>query len=425
MKNLKWIASSLVMIALVATIISGCKKDEKTFDLSTLTAGGVDLNGASSATGIPVDANIIATFSDDVDASTANSSNITLTKDFDNSNVALTITVSGKTITIDPQSDLGTGSLYKLNISAGVKSGEGVASSAISRTFTTSGTFAPSDYIAYWSFDEGSGNPQDATGNFNASSVTNITYVDAHNSLLGKAIQFDGSTSLVQVPNGAGLENSSAFSLSFWIYGDSVGHTNASGGLKGNFVMGAGFFRGFEIEMGAKFDYAKLGASYSVTGAATPTLTNDFFFNGDGMNKDNGGWQGIVTEADLTSSGGPAGLLAEKWAHFVVTFDAATELRSMYINGQLMETDDYHLWPDGDPFQTCTGLMFEPGATDLGPNFVFGFASDPSSTFWADTDFGNYANPDANHFKGMLDDVRIYHRALTQDEITAMYNSSK
>jgi hypothetical protein len=424
MKKQNLILSALLAIGIFATVMVGCKKDDEvtSITLSTLTAGGVDLNGATSATGVPVDANIVATFSTDVDAGTANTSTITLVREYDNSNVPITVSTSGKTVTIDPVDPLGDGTLYELTVGA-IKSSGGLAFSSTTRTFTTAGFFAPSGAIAAWNFDD---NADDIiTGAYSATSVTAITYATGRNATAGKAASFDGSTSLIQVPNAATLENSSNFSLSFWIYGDTLGHTNASGGLKGNFVMGAGFFRGMEIEMGAKFDYAKLGASYAVTGAATPTLTNDFFFNGDGMSKDNGGWQGIVYEKDLTSSGGITGLIQGKWAHVVVTYEAATGLRNMYMNGELMETDDFTLWPAGDPFTSATGLMFEPGATDLGPNFVFGFASDPSTTFWADTDFGNYANPDANHFKGMLDDVRIYHQVLTQDEISLMYNSGK
>ncbi|MBK7732518.1 MAG: hypothetical protein IPI37_07085 [Bacteroidales bacterium] len=40
-------------------------------------------------------------------------------------------------------------------------------------------------------------------------------------------------------------------------------------------------------------------------------------------------------------------------------------------------------------------------------------------------DWADYANSGNKHFKGQLDDIRIWHKALTENEITLMYNSEK
>ncbi len=110
------------------------------------------------------------------------------------------------------------------------------------------------------------------------------------------------------------MEDGPAITLSFWVYGDTLGHNNVNGGLKGNFVMGAGFFKGMEIECASDWSFIKLGASY-VAGA--DTVAPDFFVNADGADASHGGWQGIAFEKDLTSSGGIRGLMAEKWANVV------------------------------------------------------------------------------------------------------------
>ncbi|HUM47740.1 MAG TPA: Ig-like domain-containing protein [Chitinophagales bacterium] len=414
--------SSLVALALFAMLVQSCKKDEgpTSISLVSLSSGGVDLNGVSSATGVPADESIIATFSTDVDAATATSANIVLERQFDGSAVDISVSTAGSVVTINPTNDLYGGSLYTLTIGSGLKSSTGIAFTSTSRTFTTGGAFVPDGVIAHWSFED---NANDNVGTYNSINVVNVSYNASRNTNAGKAASFDGSTSLIEIPGAPSLQNSSALTLSFWVYGDTLGHTKSTGGLKGNFVMGAGFFRGMEIEMGAKLEWIKLGASYAVVGQPSPTTPNDFFFNGDGMDKDHGGWQGIAFEKDLTASGGPTGVFQGKWAHVVITYDAATQIRNLYVNSELMESDNFNLWPVGDALTTATGLMFEPNATDLGTNFVFGFATDIQTTFWDDTDFGNYGNPDAHHFKGMLDDVRIFHRAVTADEVTAMYNS--
>ncbi|MBA3648417.1 MAG: Ig-like domain-containing protein [Chitinophagales bacterium] len=428
MKKQKWSLITMVAMAIVLTAIMSCKKDNNNtaeFTLTGITANGTDLNGSSSATGVDPNSIFIVTFSTNVDASTVNSSNITLIRQSDDSTIATSTSTTGNTIRITPSTNLGSGNLYTLTLGAGIKSTDGVSFVQTTRTFTTLGAYAPVGEVAYWNFE---GNANDASGNgYNASASIAVNYVAGRNTTAGQAASFDGSTSIIEIPGGPALENTSTFTLSFWINGDTLGHRSSDSipFLKGNFVMGAGFFRGFEIECGATFNFCKFGASYAVTGAPTPTVANDFYVDGNGEDASHGGWQGILSEADLSSQGGFTGLLVGKWANIVITFDASTEIRKMYVNGALTETDDLHLWPAGDPLQTATGLEFEPNATDLGTDFVFGFAADRTTTFWNDTPFGNYASPNANHFKGLLDDVRIYHKVITDAEIAQMYSSGK
>ncbi|MBK9730054.1 MAG: Ig-like domain-containing protein [Chitinophagaceae bacterium] len=418
---MKWIMSSMVAIALFAILVQSCKKDEPVaLTLSSLTAGGVDLNGASSATGVPTDAAITASFSTAVDASTANTTNITLTRDYDNVSVDLTITTSGSTVTITPNDDLASGALYALSIN-NLKSTEGeVLSSAINRTYTTVGTFAPSGAVAYWNFEDGSVN--DLTGAYAATENTDVTFAASKSTVLGQAAYFNGKTTYIEYPGGPTLMNTDNFTLSFWVRAESAGHVDASGNPKGNFVLGTGFFKGFQFEIPGDYAWCKMAAQYD---CGTLTEGDDIFFPGDGLTKDNGGWQGCIFNKDLTGSGGVAALLKDTWANVVVMYDAAGKVGSMYINGELMKAQDFDLWPVPSNKLNCVGLKFDPLATDVGQGFVFGFAEDKSSALFSGEPWGNVNSPDSNHFQGWLDDVRVYHRVLTQDEITLMYNSSK
>ena len=128
---------SLIVIA-VGLTFSACKKDENApaLVLSSLKSGSTDLNGATSATGVSTTENIVAVFSTNVDATTANSTNIVLMNG--STVVATTITVSAATVTIDPTNDFVTGGLFTLSIN-GVKSDQGQALGALSVTFTTQG----------------------------------------------------------------------------------------------------------------------------------------------------------------------------------------------------------------------------------------------------------------------------------------------
>ena len=90
--------------------------------------GTIDLNAATAPTNVPVNPVITATFTTDVDATTATTSNVTLTEDYDNVSIPLTIAATGKVVTITPTANLANGALYKLAITNGLKATDGQAS---------------------------------------------------------------------------------------------------------------------------------------------------------------------------------------------------------------------------------------------------------------------------------------------------------
>jgi hypothetical protein len=92
----------------------------------------------------------------------------------------------------------------------------------------------------------------------------------------------------------------------------------------------------------------------------------------------------------------------------------------MYINGVKMKEQDFNLY--GVPMMNATGLHFigNPGNNSL----VFGFIQDKVNPTLSDS-WAVYSDPANNHFKGLLDDVAIYHSVLTPALITLMYNSGK
>ena len=223
--------------------------------------------------------------------------------------IALTISASGKVVTITPTANLANGALYKLAISTGLKATNGESLTAVNRSFTTLGSFLPAGLFAYWNFD---GNANDQTGVYNPATngITAITYVAGRNAASGQAAQFNGTTSLIQIPNGNGLINTSDFSLSFWINEDSTAKRD-------QFVMGLSAWFGFQFEINnngnGKLGECKLAAQYSLSDGTS--ASQDLWFNGGatGTTKDNGGWQGWTFCKDLSSNNGTGvnGLLAK------------------------------------------------------------------------------------------------------------------
>jgi hypothetical protein len=412
---------SVFMLMASIVLIDSCKKSNPTpLSLGTIMVGSIDLNAATAPTNVPVNPTITATFSTDVDVATATSSNITLTEDYDAVVIPVTIAVAGKVVTITPTANLANGALYKLAVTTALKATNGEALTAINRSFTTLGSFLPSGVFAYWNFD---GNANDQTGTYNAASagVTDVSYVAGRNAASGQAASFNGTTSMIQIPNGDVLGTTADFSLSFWMKDDTTAKRD-------QFVLGLSGWFGFQFEYNsniygtgatAQIGQCKLAAQYAYTGGST---SQDLWLDGTGATKDNGGWKGWTFSKNLVANGGTGvnGLLAQQWAQVVCTYDHATKIGSLYINGQLMKSQDFNLYDI--PLLNATGLKFAGNATNNA--LVFGFIQDkvnPTITdAWADPTVA--AN---GHYKGLLDDVAIYHSVLTPALITLMYNSGK
>lgn len=400
--------SSLLFVAVAFSImLTSCKKDPEPLALDSLMAGSIDLNGATSPNNVPVSPTIVANFNVAVDPATATTSNITMVQDYDDADVPLTVTVSGKTITIVPQASLGTGALYQLSFGAGLKSVDNLAITPFQRTFTTEGAFAPAGAIAHFTFED---NANDVVGAYDpvAADVIDITYTASRNAAAGKAATFNGTTSLIEVPNGDVLQNTSNFTVAFWMKTNSAEKTN------GHFVMGLAGWNGFQYEVFGDYTGSKFAIQYQ---HATGTAAEDMWFPALA----DLGWQGWSFAKSLTIAEMTA-LLMDNWINVVYTYNGPTKVGTLYFNGQKMKSMDFNLWPDGDIKRGVTGLKYAglPAGNQLALGFIQGRNNRTISDEWAD-----YALPGNNHFKGQLDDVRFWHKALTETEIGLMYNSEK
>lgn len=423
-KQVVLFSSLFIAMALMLGVASCKKKDNKnTFALSTLVAqligGNIDLNGALPSDQVPSNPTIVATFTLDVNAASVDSSTIILLRDWDKKNIPLSVKTSGTTITIIPKEELGNGAMFKLTF-PNVTSIDGETYASFVRTFKTIGTFVPAGQIAYWNFEN---NANDQVGTFNADSIINITYTASYKTAAGLAATFDGTTSIIEIPNGDQLSNTSEFSLCFWLKTNSINHVDADGNPKGHFVIGLGAFYGFQFEIQPTYAECKLGATYDC--GAPATNPHDLMFNGDGLTKDNGGWKACTFSKPLTPTPaeGMVALIKDKWVQVVFVFNGPTKVATMYFNGEKMKEEDFNL---ADPtLNAATGLKWAGLPPDVYPRLAFGFIKSRQGTLWATQPWGGYTLPTSNHFGGQLDDVRIFHRALNATEIDLMYASEK
>lgn len=388
-------------------MLSSCKKDPEPLALESIMAGTIDLNGATSPNNVPVSPTIVAVFNVDVDPATATTSNITMVQDYDDVDIPLTVSVSGKTITIVPQATLGTGALYQLSFGSGLMSTDALAITPFQRTFTTEGTFAPAGAIAHFTFED---NANDVIGTWDpvAADIIDITYTASRKDAAGKAATFNGTTSLIEVPNGDLIMNTNNFTIAFWMKTNSTDKTND------HFVMGLAGWNGFQYELKSNYAESKFAVQYQL---ATGTASEDMWFPALA----DLGFQGwtyarSLTEAELNA------LLKDVWVNVVYTFNGPTKVATLYFNGQKMKSFDFNLWDDTDAKNGVTGLKYAglAAGNQLALGFIQARANRTITDEWAD-----YANPANNHFKGQLDDIRFWHKALTETEIGLMYNSEK
>ena len=408
----KQILTLNVLLLAMVMLIGGvsCKKSSTTattFGLSAMMCGTINMNGATSPNNIPTNPTIVATFTVAVNAASVLNA-VTLIRSYDNASIAVTATVAGNTITIVPVSALGNGTLCSLNLAGTITSTDGQALGVITRTFTTIGTFIPDGMVAYYTFEN---TASDIMGNYNpkAGGVIGLTYAPSFSTAAGQAAKFDGATSLIEIPNGDALMLANDFTIEFWIKADSTKH--------GQFCMGLAGWYGFQFEIAGDYTWCKLAAQYK---CGTTSASQDLWFPGDGKTKDNGGWKGWTYCKDLTGSGGVKYYLASTWCNVVCRFTSSTKIATMYFNGVKMKEQDYNLYDA--PMPDATGLIYNGAAGNN--TFVFGFIQDYNNPTIPDS-WSDYTVPTNNHFKGLLDNVRIWHKSLTEQEIQMMYASEK
>jgi len=419
MKNTFKYTFILALLALSVVLLPSCSDDEPAnLILDSLTASEIDLNGAVSPTGIPNTPTITATFSTKLNVATVNSGTVKLIQDYNNTEVEITITVTENVVTVTPVNALGSGTLHELQLLAGIQSDKDQPLGVLNRTFTTSGTFSPAGIIAHWTFE---GNANDIVGNYNpsASAIVDITYTPSRNAAGGNAATFNGTTSIIEIPNADQLINTTDLTLSFWVKTKSEGHVDVNGNPKGHFVMGLGAFYGFQYEVFGGYDGSKFAFRYQLDGE---TAAEDMWLPSLATDATNGGWQGwdfarsVEPDAMMT-------LLKDQWLHVTYTFDSQDRKGTLYYNGQKMKSFD--LWPEGDVKRTASGLTWAGVAPEVVNELALGFVHSRAGTMWDNEPWGGYDFPGANHFGGQLDDIKFYHKVLSENEIVLMYDSEK
>ncbi len=423
MKKWKFLLATVLVTGVVGLYLGGCSSssDPSPLTLVTLkTDGGTDLAGATSATAIPLDAKVVATFNKAVNATTATSSSISI--QVNGVAIAATIDVVGAVVTITPTSNMATGTNHKVTITAALKATDGAGATAGEFTYKSFGppVVSPPQESMMLSYFDFNGGIVDATGAHtpDAADIHNITYVADRFGFDGLAASFNGTTSIAEIPGGDGYMVGPDFSISFWI--------KADGTKEAHFVLGLAAWYGFQFEiMGGPWTATdkgvKLATRYAIGGNPVQTDAEDTWWNAEPN-----GWQGSTFAKDVPAPDGVGLYFKDKWAHVVCTYKASTKVGSMYVNGEKVRQWDFNLWPacTAPCKAVATGVKFAGNTTGGGNKLALGFIQASGNRIVADA-WADPSDPANNHYKGLMDDLRIWKSALTEAEIIALNTAEK
>lgn len=211
--------------------------------------------------------------------------------------------------------------------------------------------------IAYWPFD---GNANDAVGDHDGS-VTGASLTTGIDNVDSTAYYFD-STDKIDVGDVTFLDGKSTMSVSMWLYTTSRDGTFISKGI----AHGNGVWLYY-------FDYA--GAN---------TIQFRYYANSGTASSNYGEWYFSVSDYFTLNN----------WYNVTFTVDLATETPHAYVNGTEILTVLKREYGTGIP----SSIANITGTMSIG------------------------ARPNSGHpFNGKIDEVRIYDRVLTEDEVGTLY----
>ncbi len=221
-------------------------------------------------------------------------------------------------------------------------------------------SYVPSNgLVGWWPFN---GNANDESGNGNHGTVNGATLTSDRNGAAGKAYSFDGVNDNIIVNDNDNLDLINDFTVSSWF---NLSSNNSSGGI--NMIL------------------AKRSNNI-------PDINGAFGGYGIWDVNDGSGRQVVCLQAssnagtqNYPSSNGD--VHKDKWYHFVASYNKSNDTLKYFLDGQVVFSKRLPL-----------GIV----------NTIYNLSIGSISNVWY-------------FFNGSLDDIAIYNRALTQQEITALY----
>jgi hypothetical protein len=238
--------------------------------------------------------------------------------------------------------------------------GQALSDAATVSVFSPVCTASPPGLVSWWA---GEGNGNDNMGTNNGSLVNGVGFKPG---VVGQAFRMNGTNQYVKIPKSASLDIRDQITIDFWMNSDP---SNAIGSAFEGLVTSDFYF----VEMDTTPGH--VGINFSIS-----TNNGGFFPSTSDLNE-----RGLIF---------PAG----EWHHVAATYDG-TNMQT-YLDGQ----------PSGNP---------RPWSGPISPMLANSFIAIGSED-------GRTTCPNCHgtrYYKGLIDEVDIFNRALSSNEIMAIYNS--
>jgi hypothetical protein len=263
--------------------------------------------------------------------------------------------------------------------------------------YNASNDVAKDANITKWSFE---GILKDSIGGITSTKDTADTYTTGRQGF-GQALKLKEGAYVVYGNAGTKIPALQSFTVSFWMYA-----ATSSGAARGIFSLNRtdDFWGNLDI--------------YQENYTADNTTV---FFKVHIYNDAAKSWKGQFTDMKIANAIG-------KWVHIAVTYDGGSSAFRVYANNQLQTINSAGNQPSTTPTLHGDDPAVNPSAT-YGPikflnatSMVIGtwqFQTNPSLTS------GAGSQPWAGSFLGAIDEFRIYNRALSATEVTALFKLEK
>lgn len=228
--------------------------------------------------------------------------------------------------------------------------------------------------VGYWPFN---GNANDESGIGNNGTADGATLTSDRFGNVNKAYNFDGLNDVINLPLNSGqIANSSQFTIQYWILPDGTISTSQT------------VFANWDSEPNVPF--------------GTPV---GFI---SGFNGDNSGYNIYTGYVNNFGVGSNSNINFSNWNHVIIVFDGSQTLvqdrQKVFLNG-ILQSNNFFCQNCSNNIPQTIGNIYNH--TTIG---------------------GRYVGPQnilSEKFKGNIDDIGIWNRALTQEEITNLYNANQ
>jgi hypothetical protein len=223
--------------------------------------------------------------------------------------------------------------------------------------------------VAYYPFN---GNANDESGNGNHGTVNGATLTNDRFGNLNKAYSFDGVSNIINLPlNSGNLANSKLFSIQFWCIPDP--EKNSPQVVFTQWLTISGYPIG--TPLGFYTGYYGNNSGINLYGA---------YVHG----------KQLGTNSSVSFS---------KWNHIIVSYDGNEQINTnrqkIYLNG-ILQSNNFNCHDCSVDIPSSIGILYNH--TTIGGRVI------PNLT---------------DQFKGKIDDIRIYNRSLTPEEISYLANN--